>query len=395
VLLAANTDWELVSNLIKLYRPDYVWRSGEESDRAIYEYEDYRLIQRTVERKITINRELALLLPTSGSTGSPKMVRLTGNNVDANASSIAQYLKLDHTDRPITSMPMHYSYGLSIINSHLKVGATILLTDDSFITRPFWDFFKEYAATSFAGVPYIYETLRRLKFFDMSLPSLKTMTQAGGKLTPEFVLEFVEFSRKKGIDFYVMYGQTEATARISYLPPKDNLSKYKSMGIAIPGGELSLIDDDGKTITRSGVDGELVYRGPNVMLGYAEKEEDLAKGDDMHGELKTGDVAQFDEDGYFYITGRMKRFIKIYGERVNLDAVEHYLKSLGYVCVCGGKDDLLCVATTDSGKTQEIKNTILSKFGYHHNAVRVIEVKDIIKSSSGKILYEQMFQGIL
>ncbi len=234
-----------------------------------------------------------------------------------------------------------------------------------------------------------------LKFFEMDLPSLKTMTQAGGKLTPKFAQEFAEYSHKKGFDFFVMYGQTEATARISYLPPQANLTKYHSIGIAIPQGELRLIDESGRPIAGPNIDGELVYRGPNVMLGYAEKEADLARGDELHGELKTGDIARFDEDGYFYITGRMKRFVKIFGNRVNLDEIEHYLKSLGYASICGGRDDLLCVATTDHGKGSEIANVIITKYGFHHTAVKAIEVPEILKSSSGKIQYEKMFEEIL
>jgi long-chain acyl-CoA synthetase len=420
ILLAADTDTELMANLVKLYRPDYLWRPATASDLAerlqeklakhfptaqaegaggagqsAYWHGDYCLECHQVERQIAINPDLALLLSTSGSTGSPKAVRLTGDNVDANAASIAEYLKLDAAERPITALPMHYSFGLSIINSHLRVGATLLLTNDSIVTRSFWDFFNRHKATSFSGVPYTYEVLRRFKFFEMSLPSMKTMTQAGGKLTPKFAQEFAEFSHQKGIDFYIMYGQTEATARISYLPPRDNLTKYHSIGIAIPQWELRLIDEQGRPITTPGVDGELVYRGPNVMMGYAEGEADLAKGDELNGELKTGDVARFDDEGYFYITGRMKRFIKIFGNRVNLDEIEHHLKSLGYVSVCGGKDDLLCVATTDRGKAAEIKNTIVNKYGFHHTAVRAIEVDEILKSSSGKIQYERMFEGIL
>jgi acyl-CoA synthetase (AMP-forming)/AMP-acid ligase II len=348
-----------------------------------------------VDRPAGINPNLTLLLSTSGSTGSPKMVRLTGDNVDANASSIAEYLRLDAEERPITALPMHYSFGLSIINSHLRVGATLLMTGDSIITRGFWDFFTTQRATSFSGVPYTYEILRRIKFFDKELPSLQTLTQAGGKLTPVFAQEFAEFAQKREIDFYIMYGQTEATARISYLPPREAVRKYKSIGIAIPHGTLSVIADDGKVIDRPEVDGELVYRGPNVMMGYAEGEADLSRGDELHGELRTGDLAHFDADGYFYITGRLKRFIKIYGNRVNLDEIEHWLKSLSYIAVCGGRDDLLCVATTDRGKSAEIAGRITSTYGFHHSVIRVIEVGEILKNSSGKIQYDKMFSGLL
>lgn len=393
-LIAANTNSELLLNLHNLYRPDYVWRRKTDDGKLIHSCLSYGLETSGVRRDRIIHPDVALLLSTSGSTGSPKMVRLTKRNLDSNAASIAEYLKLDATERPITSLPMHYSYGLSVVNSHLRVGATILLTDDSIVTRPFWDFFQAQGATSFAGVPYTYEMLRRFGLYDMPLPSLRTMTQAGGKLTPKYALEMAEFAARKAIDFFIMYGQTEATARISYLPLRDNREKYRSIGFAIPGGRLSLIDAQGETVTTPGVDGELVYNGPNVMLGYAEHENDLVKGDELKGELRTGDIAQFDSDGYFYITGRRKRFIKLFGNRVNLDEIEHYLKAEGFSCACGGIDDLLCVAITDLDRAADARGAITRKFGFHHSAVKVMEVDEIPKSPSGKIQYEQVFKTV-
>ncbi|MDX9859022.1 MAG: AMP-binding protein [candidate division Zixibacteria bacterium] len=395
VLLAANTEPGLLANLIELYRPDYIWRPADGEGHITYAAGNYELVNRDTSRSVEIHPALSLMLSTSGSTGSPKMVRLTSANLEANAASIAEYLGLSARERPITSLPVNYSYGLSVINSHLKVGAVLLLTDASVITRPFWDTFRDLEATSFAGVPYTYEMLRRIRFFSMSLPSLKTMTQAGGKLTPTYAREFAEFAAERGIRFFIMYGQTEATARISYLPPDRALDKYASMGIAIPGGVLRIIDSAGHDITTPDTDGELVYSGPNVMMGYAESESDLARDDELHGELRTGDIARFDADGFFYITGRMKRFIKIFGNRVNLDEIEHYLKSLGYSSVCGGRDDLLCIATTDHDKAGEIKGVVTKKYGFHHTAVRVAAVDEILKSESGKIQYERIFEGML
>ncbi|MDH4157926.1 MAG: AMP-binding protein [candidate division Zixibacteria bacterium] len=395
LLLAADTDRAFLDNLIELYRPDYIWSGAASGRKTAFVYGDYGLQSLSVERKVAINRNLALLLSTSGSTGSPKMVRLTGMNLEANAASIAEYLGLGESDRPITCLPMHYSFGLSVINSHLKIGATLILTNDAIVTRPFWDCFKTHRATSFSGVPYTYEMLRRLKFFDMALPDLRTMTQAGGKLAPKYVLEFAEFARRQGVDFYVMYGQTEATARMSYLPVEDNVSKCDSIGVAIPGGELYLVDGFGRPINHPGVDGELVYRGSNVMMGYAESEKDLARDDELDGVLHTGDIARFDEDRYFYITGRMKRFVKIYGNRVNLDEIEQYLKAQGFDCVCGGADDLLVVAFTETGRGEKIKNAVLTRYGFHHSVVRVAEVDEIPKNSSGKIQYDRLLEEVL
>ncbi|MBD3401318.1 AMP-binding protein [candidate division GN15 bacterium] len=395
VLLAANTDRGLMANLLELYRPDFIWGPSDRGGDARFTWKGYALSAGPSPREEAIHPELALLLSTSGSTGSPKMVRLTAANLEANAQSIAEYLALDETERPITSLPMNYSYGLSVVNSHLKVGATLLLTDASIITRPFWTAFNDLKATSFAGVPYTYEMLRRIKFFTMDLPGLRTMTQAGGKLTPEFAREFAEYAAANQLRFFIMYGQTEATARISYVPPEQAVEKHRSIGVAIPRGELRLIDGDGNPITQPGVDGELVYTGPNVMLGYAQSSADLVKGNELNGELHTGDIARFDDDGFYYVTGRKKRFIKIFGNRVNLDEIEHYLKGRGYVSVCGGRDDLLCVATTEPGKVDEIKKLVTATYGFHHTAVRVAEVAEILKSASGKIQYERIFEGML
>ena len=343
ILLPSNIDRDSLDNLKKLYKPDYIWQPLNDVN-CKYNFKNYFLAQTNVIRDEEIHSDLVLLLSTSGSTGSPKMVRLTVSNLDENAKSIAEYLKLRDDERPITTLPMHYSYGLSVINSHLKVGATILLTNDSLVSRPFWDYFLSSKATSIAGVPYNYEILRRINFFDMNLGNLKTMTQAGGKLTPKYALEFAKFAYEKKIGFFIMYGQTEATARISYLPPEIAIKKYRSIGIAIPKGKICLIDDNGNTINNPNIQGELVYRGPNVMLGYATSVSDLAKGDELKGVLKTGDIAFSDEEGYFYVTGREKRFIKIYGNRVNLDEIEHFLKEQGYNGVCGGNDDQMYIA---------------------------------------------------
>ncbi len=393
ILLPSNIDGDSLDNLKNLYKPDYIWQPIN-SGNGKFSFKNYFLEQTGIARDEKIHPDLVLLLSTSGSTGSPKMVRLTASNLDENANSIAEYLKLHDGERPITTLPMHYSYGLSVINSHLKVGATILLTNDSLVSRPFWDCFHKLKATSIAGVPYNYEILRRIKFFNMDLGSLRTMTQAGGKLTPKYALEFAKFADEKKIDFYIMYGQTEATARISYLPPDKAIKKYKSIGIAIPKGEISLINDNGNIIDAPYEQGELVYRGPNVMLGYASSIEDLAKGDELKGVLKTGDIAHFDDEGYFYVTGRKKRFIKIYGNRVNLDEIEHYLKEQGYNGVCGGKDDQMYIAITDNGKKEAVKNTISGKYGFHPNSFKVIEIKEIHKSVSGKVLYEEIFKDI-
>lgn len=366
VLLDATKDPETIENLRKIYKP------GETK----------------------CHPDLALCLTTSGSTGSPKLVRLTKRNILANAESIAGYLHIDENERPITMLPMYYSYGLSIINSHLLKGATILLTDKTYAQREFWNFLKENEATSMSGVPYTWELLRRLRFMRMDLPSVKTMTQAGGKLNAEIAKEYIQWAKSQDKRFIVMYGQTEATARMSYLPWEKAEEKYASIGVAIPGGEFSLESDQCSafSIQSSVTQGELVYRGPNVSMGYAECAEDLLKDDENNGILHTGDMARVDEDGYYYITGRKKRFVKIWGNRCNLDQIEQMVKTITTSCACAGVDDKVTVFVTQEGLDKTIIDLLSSKTGLNPIAFQVKQTEAIPVKDSGKIDYQLLQQ---
>ena len=397
VLLDGSKEISVLKNLMEIYQPEYIWaetaKVGEIGGENIYNYASYSLQQMHYEvevEKPEINPELALCLTTSGSTGSPKFVRLSVKNVLANAESIAGYLEIDENERPVTTLPSYYSYGVSVINSHLIKGATILLTEGTVAQRDFWNFMKEHKATSIAGVPYTYEMLKMLRFFRMDLPYLKTMTQAGGKLNKDIAKEYIEYAQSKGKRFFVMYGQTEATARMSYLPLEHALDKYASIGIAIPRGKFSLIDVNGNTIEETDVDGELVYEGPNVSLGYAECRADLAKGDENNGVLHTGDVARRDADGYYYITGRMKRFVKVWGNRCNLDATEQLVKAISTNCACVGVDDKITIFVTQQGLEDEIIKFLVAKTGFNNRAFEVRVIDSIPVKSSGKIDYQTM-----
>ena len=343
-----------------------------------------------------VHPDVAVLLSTSGSTGSPKLVRLTASNLDANARSIAEYLELGDDERPITSLPIHYSYGLSVLNSHLSVGATILLTGQPVTARTFWDMFREHSATSLVGVPTTYTLLKQLRFERMALPSLRTMTQAGGRLAPDIIRWFGELAQSRGQRFFVMYGQTEATARMSYVPAIKLLEKTGSIGIAIPGGNLELVDENGNVIQATGEVGELRYSGPNVMMGYASSVEDLATPDVLNGVLLTGDLARCDEDGFFHVVGRIKRFLKIFGNRIGLDEIEGQLREIGYDVAVTGRDDLLVIAIREG--TEELKNELIaqvsSRYRLHRTAIRAYLVEQFPLSSSGKIQYAELFRSL-
>ena len=399
VLLNSKMDQQSTTDLIHQYKPSLLWIPREDVDlyryctaSVLYECFDYLLIQTNFSKKYELYHELGLLLTTSGSTGSPKFVRQSYENISENAKSIVKYLELDSSERPITTLPMNYTYGLSIINSHLMVGATILCTEKGLMQKEFWNFFKQEQATSFGGVPYTYEMLDRLRFGRMDLPSLRYMTQAGGKLTEKLHQKFAELAKTKNIRFVVMYGQCEATARMGYLPAGMAIKKCGSMGIAIPGGQFLLIDEAGNEISEPDKVGELVYKGQNVTLGYAESGEDLCKGDERDGILFTGDMAKRDSDGFYYITGRKKRFLKIYGNRVNLDEVDRMLKGhfQNIDCASTGIDDHMYLFVTDPSVVDAVKHFIVEKTKLNSIAFQVIVIDKIPQNDAGKTLYKEL-----
>jgi acyl-coenzyme A synthetase/AMP-(fatty) acid ligase len=397
VMLDATLDRGLLFSLIERYKPDYLWTPQPMADE-FPEYSEvcsiwgYTLLKTPYDKSFPLYEELALLLTTSGSTGSPKLVRQSYANIEANTESIVEYLQIDETERPITTLPMSYTYGLSIINSHLWAGASIILTKNTLMQKEFWRQFKDYGATSFGGVPYIYEMLDKLRFPRMDLPSLRTMTQAGGKLSPELHRKFAEYAQANGKKFVVMYGQTEATARMSYLPAEKALEKCGSMGIAIPGGEFSLTDARGNEIMASETVGELIYKGANVALGYAENGADLIKGDEFGGILETGDMAKRDSDEFYYIVGRKKRFLKIFGSRVNLDETERLINSTfkDLECACGGIDDKMIIFITDGKSASGVIKFLTEKSGLNHTAFKTVTVEQIPRNEAGKIMYSKL-----
>lgn len=336
--------------------------------------------------------ELCLLLATSGSTGNPKLVRLSRENLESNAQSIREYLQIDEAERPITTMPMQYTYGLSIINSHLTAGACILMTTDGYVQLPFWQFFNEQKATSFGGVPYTYELMNRLRLFRGPMPGLHYLTQAGGKLSPKMQEEIGTWAEKNGYRFYVMYGQTEASPRMAYLPPQMCLKKPGSMGIPIPGGRFEIVDSEGNVITQPHQSGELVYIGPNVSLGYAQQKEDLALGDENHGRLMTGDIAETDEDGYYYIVGRKKRFVKIFGVRVGLDACERLLQERypDSQIFCGGEDNHLKIYSTDPEVVRDGAKVLAGILQQNEKGFSSLYLREIPRNEYGKVQLKKL-----
>lgn len=383
-------------NLVGRYRPEFVWlpesrKESIEFAECLFSVDGYCLLY-LHNPKTTTNDSLALLLATSGSTGSPKYVRLSHANVYANAKSIAEYLELTAKEIPITTLPPSYSYGLSVLHSHIFVGATIAVTHKTLFDREFWDFFRDIKATSLAGVPFHYEILKKLRFTSMKLPSLRTLTQAGGGMDPRLTLEYAEFCESHTARFFSMYGQTEATARMSYVPYSEAKIKAGSIGIPIPDGMFWLEDESGKIIEQFDSPGELVYQGPNVSMGYADGFEDLHKADELMGILRTGDIATRDSDGYYFIKGRRKRFIKLFGNRISLSDVDRLLYEHGFEVICAGRDNCVEIFSIniDIEKANLIKTLVVDALRVARSAVSVYSIKEFPRSDSGKVQYGEL-----
>jgi acyl-CoA synthetase (AMP-forming)/AMP-acid ligase II len=320
-----------------------------------------------------VHPDLALLLTTSGSTGNPKLVRLSRTAVLTNAEQIAEALEIDGNEVAITTLPLFYSYGLSVLNSHLIRGATVVLERTGIMQRTFWNAAVEHQVTSMAFVPSQYEMLRRLRFDPAKYPALRTLTQAGGRLRTERVTEFAEKMATVGGRLFVMYGQTEAGPRMATLPADRLADKLGSVGRVLPGGEFTISDD------------EVVYHGANVMMGYAETGADLAKGDEQGGVLRTGDLGRLDDEGFLFITGRLKRMAKIFGVRINLDDVE---KNFPVAAVAG--DDRLVVFVVDLDDERALRSKIAEWLGTHHTGVVVHRIEALPLLPNGKTDYRAL-----
>jgi len=349
--------------LISRYDPDVVHDKGQPRER------------RTGSAHV-LHPELAVLLSTSGSTGSPKLVRLSAANLVSNAAAIADYLDIRDTDRAGAALPMHYCYGLSIINSNLSRGAALLLTSDSVLSERFWTMFAHYQGTSLHGVPHTFELLDRVGFEQMHIPSLRYVTQAGGALAPERVRALARLGSRRGWRFFVMYGQTEATARMAYLPPELAETNPSAVGIPIPGGSFEILGS-----------GELVYRGPNVMLGYAERAADLALGRTVDA-LRTGDLGRRTETGLYEVVGRTSEFVKLFGQRIDLRQTERILAGQGHVAACTGSDDELVVATESD--PHAVREAVCDRVGLPASHVRVLAVDELPRLANGKLDYPEL-----
>lgn len=395
LMLDSHICISILESYLNKYCPDYIWMpkaiQNFDNLETIYEDFGYKLIRYNTKHCIELNNELAVLLTTSGSTGNPKTVRISYNNLISNTEAIIKYLEIDEKERSITSLPLYYTYGLSVVNTHLYAGACVLLTKRSVVSKDFWAFFNKFKGTSFSGVPYTYDILRKCNFISVSIPTLKTLTQAGGALSKETNRFFYNYSLKNRVNFFVMYGQTEATARMCYLPYKYMGTKLGSIGIPISGGRVELIDEEEGIINTPNKIGEIIYYGKNVSLGYAYNREDLFRGDDNKGILHTGDLSYYDSDGFLYFCGRQDRIIKIMGKRIDLNDLEEKLriKYSNYVfCFYRNKRLQIIVRSEEKYFLKSSIETYISKLtGIHKLCLDVVLLPSLLEDSFEKTDY--------
>ena len=372
VILTDRNRSALLHALLATYDPDYVYADGSWRERRTAGGPD-------------LHPDLALLLSTSGSTGSPKLVRLSSGNLHSNAQAIAEYLTLTSADVAISSLPLGYCYGLSVLHSHLLAGAAMALTNRTVVEPDFWALVEQAQVTSLAGVPETFTLLERSGQPWYAAGSLRRVTQAGGRLSPSRVRQLAGLGADHGWRFFVMYGQTEATARMAYLPPEQALSHPHSVGRAVPGGRI--------WIDRAGPDGvgELVYAGPNVMMGYAAAWQDLAKGAELT-ELHTGDLAREVTDGMVEIVGRTNRFAKIGGYRIDLERLEAALSDGTRSVACVSDDRRLTVATAGTDAAL-VRRQVSRLSGLPMARIRVCHYADLPRLPNGKVDYATLQNG--
>lgn len=386
--ISSNTSKKSINKIIKNFSPEIIFTKENivnKNYKKLYTFGIYKILRKkNLIRKI--NKELALLLSTSGSTGESKYVKLTYKNIYSNALSIKKYLDLDSSHSTITTLPIHYSYGISVINSHLLADAKIYINKLSFFEKDFWHNLAKNKITNFSGVPFHFEILHKLNIEKLNLNSLKFCTQAGGKLNVEIIKFFVQKFSKLKKKFYVMYGQTEASPRISYADEKD-LAKYpETVGKPIPGGNIII-----KNLKENL--GEICYRGKNVFNGYAKNRKDLKKLEKINI-LRTGDIGK-KKQNLLFITGRLSRFQKIYGVRVNLDVLEKYLTNIKIKCFCVFKSNKIFIFTTKLVENEnDIKILIKNDFEININTIRFIKINKFPYNLNNKIDYKILNEKI-
>jgi acyl-CoA synthetase (AMP-forming)/AMP-acid ligase II len=339
--------------------------------------------------------DLAAVMFTSGSTAKPRGVIITHGNIIANTNSIVEYLGLTRHDSIMTVLPFHYCFGTSLLHTHLRAGGRLVIDHRFMYPEAILQRMGSSQCTAFAGVPSHFQILlRRSGIRQMSFPHLRYVQQAGGHLAPAFIREFREIL--PSVQMFVMYGQTEATARLAYVPPEMLDRKLGSIGKAIPGVRLSVLNEQGDDV-QPGEQGEIVAEGANVAAGYW-GEEEAASATFRGGKLHTGDLATVDEDGFIYITDRAKDFVKIGGKRISCRKIEEQLlefDGLLEIAVVGISDEVSGEALKafavpknrkDDSFLQRFRAFCAQRLPFEHVPKEIMLLDTLPKNSAGKIM---------
>lgn len=378
-----------IMDLINAYHPKNIWQP-----KGCKYYKNFNVTGRfgnyilfSNNNKIPfyqINKNLALLMLTSGSTGARKTVRLSYDNLQSNTKSIIEALDIQSDDVAMVMLPICYAYGLSIINTYLSVGAKLLISNYKIIENKFWKFFSVHNGTAICGVPYMYEMLKKVRFDKLPLNNLKLITQAGGALKEETQQYLLEYAKKENIKLAIMYGQTEATARMSCFFLDQHPEKINSVGRVIPKGQFKI---DKKYNEKYG---QILYQGKNVFMGYADSYRDLYKEDLNKGKLYTGDEGYLDKDGYLYITGRINRIAKVLGKRLSLDDLESKISKLsGEEVYCIDGKEHIVVYSQRECNWDKVKN-IIKALNFNYKLFHFLELDTIPYNANGKVSYKEM-----
>lgn len=397
IMIPVSTNENQLKKLVAKYSPNYIisnsnLNSFHSKFRVLDTYNRFIIYANLLEKTELSLQEIAICLPTSGSTGSPKFAKLSRTNLDSNAKSIISALNITKEQVTITTLPIHYAYGLSVLNTSLEVGAKLVVTSKQVISKDFWRLVVDNQVNTLSGVPFFFEQLMKVSTEFLSKTKINKFTQAGGKLDKLVREHFIRICSATGISFFVMYGQTEATARISVLPAEE-FAKYEDcIGFAVPDGKLTLIDENDENIVKPGIIGEICYEGPNVYLGYANNRQQLFTIDSNVSKLHTGDIGYFDTEGRFYITGRLKRIAKLLGNRINLLEVEEYLAECGYKAACVEHNARLNVVCVGDKKLAEVKDLLIKFLNINPKLVSVKMVSTIPRLISGKVDYSSIIE---
>lgn len=347
LMLDKNISQSFLADIIKNYKPNFIFspkqREIPKSYSIFYDFKDYRILKQNINNVIKLDKDLAVLLTTSGTTGSKKFVKQSYKNYEDNSKKIINSLGIKKNSSVITTLPISYTYGLSIINTHLISGATIILNESNILNQKFWDLYNKFKPRNFYGVPFVFEMINRIGFSKLVNNKLNVIANAGGAINKNLFMRIAKLSKSQKIKFYNMYGQTEATSRMSVLNFRHSLNKPTSIGKPLKGGKFYLLSDKNKSINKANVSGNLFYKGKNVSLGYSNSFKDLYKKDKNKNIIDTGDIAKFDDKGFFYIVGRKKRFIKLFGNRISLDEIEKLVLEIGFKIKCVNTDDKLMI----------------------------------------------------